>query len=108
MIAFHDANDAELAALMRARCMEASPTGSFMTSVHRAAISIRSLITGLDANILSALISGEESVMQSYDDAIAEAEREWDRSGASILRRRREQLSTKIADMKAMEHRAGV
>lgn len=47
--------------------------GSFMSTVHRTIVSVRSLFGGLDDSILPGLIDGEKRIMTYYDDAITSA-----------------------------------
>ncbi len=70
MIALHETNATELAADLRAAGAQASDDGSFLGTVHRTIISIRSLFGGLDHSILPGLIDGEKRNVSSYDEAL--------------------------------------
>ena len=74
--------------------------GSFMTTVHRAAIGIRASVTGIDRGALSAFASGEENILQEYDEALSQHDLHPETS--ELLRRQRSKLVDKIAAMKAM------
>jgi uncharacterized protein (TIGR02284 family) len=63
----------ELAQLLLAGGQAPDRDGSFMSSVHRTVIKIRSLFTDLDASILPGLIDGEERILGYYGEAIAAA-----------------------------------
>jgi uncharacterized protein (TIGR02284 family) len=43
---------------------------SIMSTVHRTVISVRAALTGLDTNILPSLISGEERILEDYDETL--------------------------------------
>lgn len=71
--------------------------GSFLTTVHRAVISIRSLFGDLDENILAGLIDGEKRILSYYDEAIEHFER--DTPVYSSLATQRISLAKKVADL---------
>jgi uncharacterized protein (TIGR02284 family) len=100
MIALRNKHAAELAEHLRALGEKVDNEGSFMSTVHRTVISIRSVLTGLDDSILPGLIDGEERIIGYYDEAIAESP-EYD-----TLVRQREAVSAKVAEMRARNERA--
>jgi uncharacterized protein (TIGR02284 family) len=67
MIARHDADIPRIAAILRQEGEQPDSSGSFMSTVHRTVISIRSMITRLDESILPSLISGEERVLRRME-----------------------------------------
>jgi uncharacterized protein (TIGR02284 family) len=73
MIALRDRDTQKISAMLQVLGQQPDSSGSFMSTVHRTVISVRSMITGLDASILPSLISGEERIMKTYDEAIAAA-----------------------------------
>jgi uncharacterized protein (TIGR02284 family) len=73
MVELHDRHATELAERLSALGEEADEDGSFMSTVHRTVISIRSILTGLDESILPGLIDGEERNLRAYDEAIDSA-----------------------------------
>jgi uncharacterized protein (TIGR02284 family) len=72
---------------------------SFMSTVHRTVISIRAALTGLDTNVLPSLISGEERVLESYDEAMQGGDE-------SFLAAQRSELADKIKAMEALRDKA--
>ncbi len=76
---------------------EANEEGSFMSTVHRAVISLRSVFTDLDEQILPGLIDGEERIIGYYDEAI-ETVQPGSRESATLVAQRSE-LKSKIAEM---------
>jgi uncharacterized protein (TIGR02284 family) len=72
--------------------------GSFLSTVHRAVISVRSLFQDLDERILPGLIDGEERIRGYYDEAIKSSP-----GGAEqkLLLAQREKLDDVIRGMKA-------
>jgi uncharacterized protein (TIGR02284 family) len=104
MIALRDKDIPEIAALLAAEGVEPDSSGSLMSTVHRAVISIRSLFSDLDETILPGLIDGEERVLKSYDEAIAAAGS--GQAGLATLKRQRDRLAAKIAEMRRMRLKA--
>lgn len=92
----HDAG--ELATVLATLGEKPDDSGSFMTTVNRAIISIRSLFGGLDESILPGLIDGEKRIVGYYDSALETAGSSVDRE---ILTRQRQNLLKIIADMEA-------
>lgn len=76
--------------------------GSFLSTVHRTVISIRSLFGGLDESILPGLIDGEQRVISYYDEALKDCPT----NEASILTQQRDALQQKIHEMKALKLKA--
>lgn len=76
-------------------------SGSFMATVHKTMTSARSAVTGINASALSPFISGEQSIVEEYEEAIKEASTK----GATrdMLSEQRNSLSAKIAEMKLMK-----
>lgn len=74
---------------------------SFMATIHKTMTSARSTITGLDANALSPFIIGEDSIVDEYDKAIAEAA--GNAPVSTMLTGQKITLETKIAEMKAFK-----
>ncbi len=71
MIAIHQKNEDELTVQLRKRGDAADEDGSFMSTVHRTIMDIRSLFGGLDDSVLPGLIDGEERNMDRYTKALA-------------------------------------
>lgn len=51
---------------------EPDDSGSFMATVHKTVISVRSAVTGLGTNSLPSFVTGEQDIVQQYDEAIKE------------------------------------
>lgn len=77
---------------------------SFMSTVHRAVISVRSLVSGLDTNILPSLIAGEERILDDYDEALKVAAAT-DLQPAFLVGQRQE-LADKITTMESLRSKA--
>ncbi|BAM90320.1 conserved hypothetical protein [Bradyrhizobium oligotrophicum S58] len=75
-------------------------SGSFMSAVHETVIRVRSAVTGLGTNALSSFVSGEEQIINQYDDALKDCA--GDPAITATLRRQRERLLVKIAEMKQL------
>jgi len=71
MIGLHARNADEIAADLGRMGEVPDERGSFMTTVHRTIMDIRSLFGGLDESILPGLIDGEERNAAAYDKALA-------------------------------------
>ena len=76
---------------------EPDENGSFMSMVHVTVIRVRAAFTGIGKKTLPAFISGEQDILQLYDAAIAESTA--DPHLIEILKRQREALAGKIAEM---------
>lgn len=96
MIALRIEDSDELASVLTTLGEVADQQGSFMTTVNRAIISIRSLFGDLDESILPGLIDGEKRIVAYYDEALETAGSSVDRE---ILTRQRQNLLKIIADM---------
>lgn len=77
---------------------------SFMSTVHRTVISVRSLLTGLDTNILPSLISGEETILGDYDKVLGVAEAT--DLKPEFLVAQRQELADKIKTMQVLHDKA--
>lgn len=100
MIALRRENAAALEKHLRAAGEEPDRDGSFMSTVHRTVIGVRSLFGDLDERILPGLIDGEERIKSYYDEAVKTAP-----AGSSeqqLLRKQLEELADIIAEMKTM------
>lgn len=70
--------------------------GSFMSTVHRTVISLRSMVTGLGPNSLPAFISGEQLLLEKYGKAIVSGVKSADEA---ILVAQSDRLSAAIRQM---------
>lgn len=73
---------------------------SYMSTVHRTVISIRSALTGLDTNVLPSLISGEQRILESYDETMKVA------AADSFLADQRGEVADKIKAMEVLRDKA--
>jgi len=71
MIALHTRNASELTGLLKAGGVQEDDDGSFMSTVHRTIMSIRSLFNGLDESVVPGLIDGEERNVSAYQNTLA-------------------------------------
>jgi uncharacterized protein (TIGR02284 family) len=104
MIALRTEHADALEQHLRAMGQPVDAKGSFMSSVHRAVISIRSVITGLDESVLPGLIDGEERIVGYYDEAIEESPSASPEHGTLV--KQRDVVRQKIAEMKERRDRA--
>ncbi len=70
MIALHTKNANELAVALTNSGETADEDGSFMGTIHRTVMSIRSLFGGLNESVLPGLIDGEERNLSYYDETL--------------------------------------
>jgi uncharacterized protein (TIGR02284 family) len=70
LITLHTRNAADLAAELHRSGVPAGDDGSFMSTVNRTIMSIRSLFGGLGESVLPGLIDGEERNVSHYDRAL--------------------------------------
>jgi uncharacterized protein (TIGR02284 family) len=97
MIALHQSHADAIAADLTRHGEKVDDKGSFMSTVNRTVISIRSLFGGLDESILPGLIDGEERVVGYYDEALSDCPP----SETTTLAKQRSALQAKITQMKA-------
>jgi uncharacterized protein (TIGR02284 family) len=98
MMVSHGESADILALELRVLGEPANDDGSFMSTVHRTVMNVRSLFGGLDESILPGLIDGEKRLLSYYDEAIRDFA-----SGSPVhakLTGQRDALSKKIADLK--------
>lgn len=99
MIALHQSHADALAADLARHGEKVDDQGSFMSTIHRTVISVRSLFGGLDESILPGLIDGEERVVSYYDEALTDCPPE----ETAALAKQRAALQAKINQMKAQK-----
>ena len=96
MHAVHGAAHADIDKVLLAHGEEPDESGSFMATVHKAVISVRSAVTGVDENSLSSFVSGEQRIIEQYDDAI---QHELDASTVAMLQYHKSRLLGMITRM---------
>lgn len=99
MIAMRTEAIVELEPFVIAAGGQVNEDGSFMSTVHRTVISIRSMLTELDEKILPSLISGEERILAYYDDALKVSATDYPEFAA--IQRQRAALVSKISEMQS-------
>ena len=97
MISLHEQFHTDIHGILRSRNVEPDDEGTLLSSVHKAVISVRSAVTGLDENSLSGFADGEERILKAYDQAIEQTA--GDKAAVSILSRHRERLRVAIDEM---------
>lgn len=93
----HEAAHADIHRMLASHGEDADDDGSLMGSVHKAVVTARSAILGLDDGSLAAFASGEENNLEAYDEAIAEMA---DPAERTVLTAHREALASEVAQMK--------
>jgi len=101
MIALHGINAEELRRELAAGGEDVDNEGSFMSTVHRTIISIRSLFGGLDKSVLPGLIDGEERNISKYNDVLASSLLPTETR--SLLVKQRDRIASAVAGMKRSE-----
>ena len=101
MVALKEKDHAELHAGLTDLGEEPDESGSFMSTVHKTVISVRSAVTGLGSNALGSFVMGEEQVSKEYDEALKEYAS--NPAITATLSRQKETLLAKIAKMKSMQ-----
>ena len=77
---------------------EPDENGSFMSVVHETVVGVRAALTGISKKTLPAFASGEQNIVEEYDDALNEMS--GDPRITEILKRQKENFLTKIVEMK--------
>lgn len=101
MIDIHTRNASELAGALAEVGEQADEEGSFMSTIHRTIMSVRSLFGGLGKSVLPGLIDGEERNVSAFNEAL-------DIPGidarlSQVLTVQRDRLSAAIVEMRAIE-----
>lgn len=100
MIAMRERDAGELARVLTSLGQTPDQDGSFMSTVHRTVIKVRSLFTDLDESILPGLIDGEERILRSYDEAAEEAAGMPHRA---VIEQQQLRLREKLAEMRGLQ-----
>ena len=98
MGAFHRGAASDLATELGRLGERPSEDGSFMSTVHRSIMKLRSLVGGLDRSVLSGVIDGEERNLARYDEAIESGGLQT--SSLAIVAKLRRDLGVAIARMR--------
>ena len=100
MIAMRSAHHQELDQCLRSAGENPDESGSFMSTVHRTIIKVRSIFTGVNKNIIPGLIDGESRILDQYADAINASDRP---HITQTLLKQSNELEGKIRALKALE-----
>lgn len=100
MMTLHRDNAAEIARELVKVNELPDDAGSFMTTVHKTIMDVRSLFNGLDESVLPGLIDGEERNVSKYDEALKLAD--MPANVADLLNRQRHGLAQKITHMQEL------
>ncbi len=98
MTSLRDQNTAELKRHLTALGAVADDDGSFMSTVHKTIMDVRSLFGGLDKSILPGLVDGEQRILSYYDEALKTSP--LDTPEYSALMAQSQVLRAKVADWK--------
>ena len=103
MVALRSLDHEELHKLLVDAGEEPDDAGSFMGAVHETVVNVRAAVTGLGKNAMSSFVSGEENLIETYDEAIKEQS-----SGISqqVLKIQRQNVLRKIEQMKVLENQS--
>lgn len=71
--ALHARHADTLARLLSDLGLAADLDGTFMGTVHQAVVTIRAFFDDIDEDVMGQVRSGEDSLLQAFDDAIAES-----------------------------------
>lgn len=99
MISLHNENADELSAELRRLGQRPDDNGSFMSTVHRTIMSIRSLFGGLDASVVPGLVDGEKRNVSAYADALKQQDIKGETRG--LLEKQRARIEAAIAVMQS-------
>ncbi len=99
MIAVHTKNADDLSHVLQRSGVSVGEDGSFMTTVNRAVMNLRSLLGGLGEDVVPALIDAEKHNLSRYDDVLKSADAPADIR--EVLLKNRERLEAAIARMRA-------
>ena len=101
MVALHQRHADDLGRVLTEAGEKADDSGSFMSTVHKTIMDVRSLFGGLDDSVLPGLIDGEKRNVAKYDEAI---------NGApppshieELIGEQRGDLARKITELEAMK-----
>ena len=104
MITLHADQAAELSGYLSRIGQQADPTGSFMSTIHRTVMSVRSRVGGLDESVLPGLIDGEKRNLNAHNEAIVSCAAETE--VAKMLGAQRGRLEQTVRGMEARKRAA--
>jgi uncharacterized protein (TIGR02284 family) len=95
--ALHAGHADRLARLIAASGSEADTDGTFMGTVNKAVVSLRAIFDRIDADVMANIRSGEDHVLQAFDNALAASQ---PAATMGDLRAMRAELSDLLAEMR--------
>ena len=101
MITLHTRNAGELSAEITRHGETASDDGSFMSTVNKTIMSIRSLFNGLGDSVLPGLVDGEQRNLSAYQDVLNRSDLQ--ANDRKLLQAQAERIHLAIARMNDME-----
>ena len=101
MVALHQRHADDLSRVLMQAGEKPDDTGSFMSTVHKTIMDVRSLFGGLDDGVLPGLIDGEKRNIAKYDRGINGAPPP--SSIETMIGEQRGDLARKIAEMEGMK-----
>jgi uncharacterized protein (TIGR02284 family) len=100
MISLHTTNADELSAVLVRLGQQPDESGSFMSTIHRTIMGIRSLFGGLDASVVPGLIDGEKRNISSYAEALED--RDLSAEVRRLLEQQKDRIEAAIIGMEAL------
>jgi uncharacterized protein (TIGR02284 family) len=100
MVILRNSDISEIEQLLAVDGTPVDQSQSIMSTINRAVVDIRSMLTGLTATTIPAFIDGEELILQQYDETIGRL-REPALELAPLLRQR-DTLRAKVESMRSM------
>jgi uncharacterized protein (TIGR02284 family) len=101
MIAMHSQNATELSVALTNLGERPDASGSFMGTIHRAVMGIRSLFGGLDESVLPGLVDGETRNLSYYDETLQLPN--LPPMTRTLIDKQRNRLAAAIASMRSRE-----
>lgn len=95
----HDRHARALAPMLAQHGVEVGDEESLLALVHKTVLRVRSLVTGLDENLLAGVIDGEQRIADLYDDALEDLPD--DLTLHAVLTTQRAELGSRIAALEA-------
>jgi uncharacterized protein (TIGR02284 family) len=102
--ALHQSAHADIHRMLGSQGETPDDDGSLMGSLHKAVVTTRSAILGLDDASLASFASGEETNLKAYDEAIAEMV---EPSQRAVLQEHRDALAAEVTATKHKAETAG-
>ena len=100
MVILRNSAISEIEQLLAVGGTQVDQSQSIMSTINRAVVDIRSMLTGLTATTIPAFVEGEETILQQYDEVIGRL-REPALELVPLLRQR-DTLRDKVESMRSM------